>query len=212
MRRPRPEQPLAEFLECARARALRAQGFATSDVIMAWPKSSASGSRRSPSPEDRVEAQGPDADPEARPEPAVLVVRVESAFASRCSTLRRWSIDRVNTYYGWRCIGRIVLKQGPVRRPREEAPGPSVLERGGSAEGRRAVEPIEEDGLEAGPRPARPGHRRRRGRHESVTKAALATIRHSLYRRTESPQEPLTMITRRQALQLLGTASARPSS
>jgi hypothetical protein len=25
-------------------------------------------------------------------------------------------VERVNAFYGWRCVGRLVLKQGPVRR------------------------------------------------------------------------------------------------
>ncbi len=62
------------------------------------------------------------ADPATRPEPATLVVRVESAFALEMQHLAPVVIERVNAHYGWRCIGRIVLKQGPVRRPEPRRP------------------------------------------------------------------------------------------
>ena len=68
-------------------------------------------------------------DREARPEPATLVVRVESAFALEMQHLAPIVIERVNAHYGWRCIGRLVLKQGPVRRAAPPpAPAPALTE------------------------------------------------------------------------------------
>ena len=67
------------------------------------------------------------ADPDARPEPATLIVRVESAFALELQHLAPLVIERVNAHYGWRCVGRLVLKQGPVPRPRPARPAPPEL-------------------------------------------------------------------------------------
>jgi hypothetical protein len=145
MRRPRP---LADFLDTCLGPSLAAQGFAASDVIVAWPEIVGERLAAFTQP-TRIEwkRRRAGADPEERPDPATLVVRVESAFALEMQHLAPVVIERVNAHYGWRCIGRIVLKQGPVRRFRAEpAPPPRI-----SDEDRRrigaAVEPIADDGL-----------------------------------------------------------------
>jgi len=66
-------------------------------------------------------------DPDARPEPAALIVRVESAFALELQHLAPLLIERINAHYGWRCVGRLVLKQGPVPRPKPaRTPAPKL--------------------------------------------------------------------------------------
>lgn len=45
---------------------------------------------------------------------AALVVRVESGHALELQHLAPVVIERVNFYFGWRCIARLVLMQGPV--------------------------------------------------------------------------------------------------
>jgi len=151
LRRPRPlARPLAEFLDVCLSPSLAAQGFATSDVIMAWPD--IVGERLSAFTQPlKIEwkRKSPHADPEARPDPATLVIRVESAFALEMQHLAPTVIDRVNTYYGWRCIGKLVLKQGPVRRVETKRPPPPVLTPADRAKVGRAVEPIEEESLRA---------------------------------------------------------------
>ena len=130
MRRPRP---LADLIETCLAPSLAAQSFATSDVITAWPE--IVGERLAAFTQPMKlewKRRGAGADPQARPEPATLVVRVESAFALEMQHLAPVVAERVNAHYGWRCVGRIVLKQGPVRRdlpPRREAPELGEAER-----------------------------------------------------------------------------------
>ena len=151
MRRPGPlARPLAEFLDVCLSPSLAAQGFATSDIIMAWPE--IVGERLAAFTQPlKIEwkRKAPHADPEARPEPATLVVRVESAFALELQHMAPTVIDRVNTYYGWRCVGKIVLKQGPVRRVEKKkpsAPTPSPADR---AKVGSAIAGIEDDSLKA---------------------------------------------------------------
>ena len=76
------------------------------------------------------------------------MVRVESAFALEMQHLAPLIVERVNAHYGWRCIGRLVLKQGPVRRAATANRPPAVrldeAERGRIGE---AVGGIGEDGL-----------------------------------------------------------------
>jgi hypothetical protein len=145
MKRPRP---LADLLNSCLGPTLAAQGFAASDVITAWPE--IVGDRLATFTQPlKIEWKRRGSGQDERREPATLVVRVESAFALEMQHLAPVVIERVNTHYGWRCIGRLVLKQGPVRRsaPRIVPPfrlGPQERERIDSA-----VEPVADEGLRA---------------------------------------------------------------
>ncbi len=118
MRKPRPRlSHLSDFVDACLGPSLAAQGFATSDVLLAWPDIVGERLAAFTQPmkiEWKRKSAG--AGPEDRPEPATLVVRVESAFALEMQHLAPVVMERVNAHYGWRCVGRIVLKQGPVRR------------------------------------------------------------------------------------------------
>jgi hypothetical protein len=47
---------------------------------------------------------------------ATLVLRVESGFALELQQVAGQVVDRVNAHLGWRCVARLVLRQGPVER------------------------------------------------------------------------------------------------
>jgi hypothetical protein len=143
-------RPLADLIDACLGPTLAAQGFAAADVITAWPE--IVGERLAAFTQPmKIEwkRRGAGAAPDTRPEPATLVVRVEGAFALEMQHLAPVVMERVNAHYGWRCIGRIVLKQGPVRRavrPRRSVP---TL---GEAERRRveaATEPVADEKLKA---------------------------------------------------------------
>jgi hypothetical protein len=145
MRKPRP---LADLLGACLGPALRAQGFAAADVILAWPDIVG----------DRLAAftqpvklewkrKAPGRESGAQPDPGTLVVRVEGAFALEMQHLAPQVVERVNAHYGWRCVGKLVLKQGPVRRlpaPRRPARPLSEAER---VRVDSALAPIAEDRL-----------------------------------------------------------------
>ncbi len=124
-------RPLAELLDGCMAEALAKQGFAGSDVFAAWadivgePLAGYSQPLRMEWPKRR---RGQD--PEAKPDPAALLVRVEGAFALEMQQMVPLVIERVNAHYGWACVGRIVIKQGPVTRHRprvQAAPAPDPV-------------------------------------------------------------------------------------
>ena len=145
MRKPRP---LADLLDACLRPALRAQGFAAADVILAWPDIVGARLAAFTQPVKlEWKRKGSGQDPGARPDPATLVVRVESAFALEMQHLAPQVVERVNGHYGWRCVGKLVLKQGPVRRP----PPPRRPDRALSEAERTRVEaalvPIAEDRL-----------------------------------------------------------------
>jgi hypothetical protein len=109
-------RPLADLLDGCLAPALAAQGFATTDILVSWPD--IVGERLAAHCEP-VKLQWPrrraGADEEAR-EPATLVIRVEGAFALELQHVAPLVVERVNGFYGWRCVGRVTLRQGPVQR------------------------------------------------------------------------------------------------
>jgi hypothetical protein len=145
--RPRP-RPLADLLDACLAPALRAQGFASADIIAAWPE--IVGPRLAAACQPiRIEwSRRGLRNRDERPQPAMLIVRVEGAFALELQHVAPLLMERINAYYGWRCVGRIVLKQGPVRRAAPLPPiKPALL---GEAERQRiaaALDGVAEDGL-----------------------------------------------------------------
>lgn len=115
-------RPLAELVDACIAPVLAAQGFAASDIVVGWPE--IVGERLAPFCEP-VKVQWPrrPGGAEMPTDPATLIVRVESAFALEVQHLAPVIIERVNARYGWRCIGRLSFRQGPVGRDRTPRPG-----------------------------------------------------------------------------------------
>jgi hypothetical protein len=140
-------KPLADLLDVCLGPALAAQGFASADILAAWP--GIVGPRLAAACRPvRIEwSRRGLRDRDERPQPALLVVRVEGAFALELQHVAPLLIERINAYYGWRCIGRIVLKQGPVRRAPPAPAKPAPL---GAPERQRidaALDGVAEDGL-----------------------------------------------------------------
>lgn len=113
---------LADLVESCMSEALARQGFASADVIAAWPDIAGEPLASYSQPVKMEWPKRGRPEPDAPPPPATLVVRVESAFALDAQHLAPLLIERINALYGWACVGRIVLKQGPVRRPPPKRP------------------------------------------------------------------------------------------
>ncbi|GGK39317.1 DUF721 domain-containing protein [Salinarimonas ramus] len=115
-------RPLAELVDGAMGEALARQGFASADVIAAWPDIAGDplGTYSQPVKLEWPKRARPE--PDAAPPPATLVILVESAFALDAQHMAPLLIERINALYGWGCVGKIVLKQGPVRRPPPRRP------------------------------------------------------------------------------------------
>ena len=136
MKRP---APLAEFLESCLGPSVAKQGFSGSDIIVSWPDIVG---ERLAAYSQPVKVEWPRrASPDSPAEPSTLVIRTESAFAVEVQHLAPVIIERVNAFYGWRCVGRLVLKQGPVVRPAppKPAPEPGPAERAAAAEAASSV-------------------------------------------------------------------------
>jgi len=118
-------RPLADLVGPIIDPVLAKRGFGQSDVILYWDEIVGA---RLASMSQPVKLNWP-----PRPRgagggsaPASLVVRVESGFALELQHLSGAVIDRVNAHLGWRCVDRLVLKQGPLepRRAARRAPAP----------------------------------------------------------------------------------------
>lgn len=110
-------QPLASLVDRSLAETLRARGFADSSVHSHW--ADIAGAALAPWSEPvslRWPQRGPGADPDGAREGAVLTIRVESAFALELQHMAPQIIERVNRFIGWSCVGKLALKQGPVRK------------------------------------------------------------------------------------------------
>lgn len=115
-------KPLADLIDDCLAPALAAQGFAGRAIVSFWPEivGERLATRSRPLKIDWPRRRPA---PGEMSEPAVMVVRVEGAFALEMQQLAPLVLERVNTHLGWRAVGKLVLKQGPV-----EAPAPKPVQ------------------------------------------------------------------------------------
>jgi len=141
-------KPLAEFTSGLIAEALAARGLGETSLIDDWPAIVGETLARHARP---IELQWPPRaakrDPDAPAVPATLVLRVETAFALEAQHSAAVIVDRVNAHLGWRCVGKIAFRQGPLpplKEKRRAAPIPSDA---AQAAARAAASPIEDDGL-----------------------------------------------------------------
>jgi hypothetical protein len=103
--------------------ALRRQGFAQHEIVTRWreivgPLLSA---RSMP---ERLRF------PSSERTGGTLFIRVESSFALEFQHLTPQILERVNTYYGYRAVTKLILKQGPLprRAPPRKASEPALTE------------------------------------------------------------------------------------
>ncbi len=145
MRRPRP---LAELIEACIGPAFAAQGFASTDILAAWPDIVGARLARACQPV-RLEWPKRRRDREAPPEPGTLVVRVEGTMALELQHLAPVVVERINAHYGWRCVGRLALRQGPVTGARGSRRASPTLDPERRVRVAKAVEAIAEEPLRA---------------------------------------------------------------
>lgn len=112
-------RPLADLVGQCIAPVLAAKGFASTDIIVAWPEIVGERLAAFCEPVKMQFPRRPAGAPDDAPEPATLIVRVEGAFALELQHLAPLIVERVNAHYGWRCVGRLSFRQGPLERNRD---------------------------------------------------------------------------------------------
>ena len=139
-------KPLADLVAPCLTPSLEKFGFGQADLLLFWPE--IVGERLAARCEPlRLQWPPRGRDQTAAPAPATLVVRVEGAFAIELQHQAALVMERVNVHFGWKCIGRIQLRQGPVSRPapaRLPAPPPASA---AVLRARSATDGVAEDAL-----------------------------------------------------------------
>lgn len=138
-------KPLADLIETCLGPTIARQGFTRADILVSWPEIVGERLADHSQPLKIEWPRRPRS--EAPGEPSTLVVRVESAFALELQHLAPLILERVNGFYGWRCVGRLVLKQGPVRRARPAEPKPAEIGAEDRARIAASLDGIGEDNL-----------------------------------------------------------------
>jgi hypothetical protein len=122
-------RPLSDLLAATLGDALKAQGFASTEIISRWPDIVGAEIAAHSEP---LKISWRRAMDEEAAEPATLVLRVEGPVALEIQHLSAVILERVNRFFGWQAIGRIALRQAPLRRreqPRTPEPDPVAAAR-----------------------------------------------------------------------------------
>ena len=106
-------RPLSAFAGAALNDALKAQGFASAEIIARWADIVGVEIAAHSEP---LKINWPRQANEDTVEPATLILRVEGPAAIEIQHLSAVILERVNQFFGWRAVGRLALRQAPLRR------------------------------------------------------------------------------------------------
>lgn len=110
-------RPLADLVVPCIGPVLAKHGFGEADILMHWPEIVGQSLADHCQPlKLQWRARGTRPEPAARIEPATLIVRVEGAFALALQHMAAVVVEKVNAHLGWRCVGKLALRQGPLTR------------------------------------------------------------------------------------------------
>jgi hypothetical protein len=112
-------RPLSAFAGATLNDALKRQGFASTEIVARWADIVGQEVAAHSEP---LKINWPRRPDEETPEPATLVLRVEGPAAIEIQHLSAVILERVNRFFGWRAVGRLVLRPAPLRR---QAPKPA---------------------------------------------------------------------------------------
>ncbi len=115
-------RPLSELLGASLSDAFKSQGFASAEILARWADIVGAEIAAHSEP---MKINWPRPVGDATPEPATLMLRVEGPAALEIQHLSAVILERVNRFFGWQAIGRIALRQAPLRRRTRPAPPPS---------------------------------------------------------------------------------------
>jgi hypothetical protein len=107
-------RPLRDLVAKAVGDSFRRQGFVSAELVTRWTEIVGADIAARSEP---IKVQWPRLVEGEEREPGTLVLRVEGPAAIEI----QHSVDvicvRINQFMGWRAIGRIALRQAPLRRP-----------------------------------------------------------------------------------------------
>jgi len=135
---------LSELTGATLSDALRRQGFASAEIVARWADIAGPEIAAHSEPIKINWPRAVDGD-EGPGEPATLVLRVEGPAAIEVQHQSAVILERVNRFFGWAAIGRIALRQAPLRR-HVPAPAPPPPDPAAAADIAAAL-PIEDQEL-----------------------------------------------------------------
>jgi hypothetical protein len=112
-------RPLSELLSATLSDVLKAQGFASTETISRWHDIVGPEIAGHSEP---LKINWPRAATDEKSEPATLVLRVDGPAALEIQHLSAVILERVNRFFGWQAIGRIAIRQAPLRRREPSQP------------------------------------------------------------------------------------------
>lgn len=114
---PKGPTALEAFVDDCLAPSLKAKGFSSSAITLNWDEIAGASLAGWSEPATLKWPPRPPGAPEGDAKRgATLVVRVEGAFALEMQHMAPQIIQRVNGFLGWRCVDKLQLLQGPVRK------------------------------------------------------------------------------------------------
>jgi hypothetical protein len=134
---------LSELTGAALSEALKRQGFASAEIVARWTEIAGSEIAAHSEP---IKINWPRSADETALEPATLVLRVEGPVAIEIQHQSALILERVNRFFGWRAVGRIALRQAPLKR-RTQTPPPVPPDAAAAARIAAELPQIEDDAL-----------------------------------------------------------------
>lgn len=130
---------MADLVGAALDPVLARQGFSESDLILNWEDIVGERLGATSRPiKVHWPPRPPGRSPDAPLPTATLLIRVEGGFAIELQHMADAVIARVNSHLGWRCIGKLSFRQGPIERaavPNRRRPPPSPAKLAAAEEG-----------------------------------------------------------------------------
>ena len=112
-------RPLSELLGATLSDILKAQGFASTEIISRW--ADIAGPEIAAHSEPLKITWPRAAGTEDAPSPQRSFCGSRARPRSKSSICRRVILERVNRFFGWQAVGRIAIRQAPLRRARTAA-------------------------------------------------------------------------------------------
>ena len=136
-------RPLSDFTAATLSDGLKAQGFASAELITRWAEIAGPEIAAHSEP---MKINWPRRVGDEPPEPGTLVLRVEGPAALEIQHLSAVILERVNRFFGWQALGRIALRQASLHR-REPPTPPPPPDREAAARIAAAMPAVEDDDL-----------------------------------------------------------------
>ncbi|WP_082733994.1 DUF721 domain-containing protein [Polycladidibacter hongkongensis] len=141
---------LSELVNTTLTPAARKRGFASVDLIAAWPELVGPRYSEKVQPGQLIWPRTKNADGEQLAEPATLLVYTDGPtslfFSHEIPQLR----ERINRFFGWCAVGRIkVMQRQPMRPQTIKKQPPKQISAAEKAQIQKVVAPVQDDRLRA---------------------------------------------------------------